>query len=143
MEPSSDKTISLVPTASEELSSDNIPLPWWWRWEENMSCSPVDVVTGRLFPSMLCVSMALMVMPSMRVPAQDGTATPSKGGREGIVGTSVSHCPEANCQNASYLYYTFRRKRNNTPKSSTAQVGQFYCFFKQANDAMAMPPPPR
>jgi hypothetical protein len=62
-----------------------------------MSCSPVDVVTGRLYPSTLRASMALMVVPSARKPAQDGMATPSKGGREGIVGTGVSRHPEANC----------------------------------------------
>jgi hypothetical protein len=39
-------------------------------------------------------SMALMVVPSTRMPAQDGMATPLKGGREGIVGTSGRH-PEA------------------------------------------------
>jgi hypothetical protein len=34
--------------------------------------------------------MALMVVPSAQVPAQDGMATSSKGGKEGIVGTGVS-----------------------------------------------------
>ncbi len=62
-----------------------------------MSCSPVDVVTGRLFPLMLRALMALMGVPSARMPMQDGTATPLKGGREGIVGTGVSRLPEANC----------------------------------------------
>ncbi len=71
-----------------------------------MSCSLVDVVMGRLFPSTSRALMALMVVPFVWMPVQDGTATPSKGGREGImgtgvsrrpVGTGVSRCPEANC----------------------------------------------
>jgi hypothetical protein len=62
-----------------------------------MLCSPVDVVMGRLFPSMLNASMALMIVLSARMPAQDGTAMPLKGGREGIVGTGVSRRPKANC----------------------------------------------
>ena len=37
--------------------------------------------------------MALMVMLSAWVPAQNGAATPSKGGKEGIVGTGVSRHP--------------------------------------------------
>jgi hypothetical protein len=61
-----------------------------------MSCSPVDVVTGRLFPLTLHALMALMVVSSTRMPAQDGMAMPSKGRREGIVGTGVSRRPEAN-----------------------------------------------
>jgi hypothetical protein len=72
-----------------------------------MLCSPVDGVMGRLFPSTPHASMALMVMPSARMPAQDGIGTPSKGEREGIVGTSVSPCPEAHCGWASFLYYSF------------------------------------
>ncbi len=78
--------------------------------------------------------MALMVVLSAQMPAQDGTATPSKGWREGIVGTGVSHRPvgtrvsrrsKANFSNASFLYDSYRRKRNNTPKPSTAQAGRF------------------
>jgi hypothetical protein len=45
---------------------------------------------------MLRASMALMFVPSAQMPAQDGMAMPSKGGREGIVGTGVSRRPEAN-----------------------------------------------
>jgi hypothetical protein len=47
--------------------------------------------------------MALMVVPSAWMQAQEGTATPSKGGREGIVWTGVSRCPEAHCTSASFL----------------------------------------
>jgi hypothetical protein len=72
-----------------------------------MSCYPVDVVMGRLFPLMPRALMALMVMPSTRMPARDGTAMPSKGGREGIVGTGVSRRLEAHRRWASFLYYSF------------------------------------
>ena len=49
-----------------------------------------------------------------RMPEQGGAATPSRGGREGINGSSVSRRPEANRRNASFVYYSSRRKRNNT-----------------------------
>jgi hypothetical protein len=66
-----------------------------------MSCSPVDVVMGRLFPSTSRASMALMVVPSRQVPAQvpaqDGMAMPSKDGKEGIVGTGMSRRPVGTC----------------------------------------------
>jgi hypothetical protein len=67
--------------------------------------------------------MALMVVPSARMHAQDGTATPSKGGREGIVWTGVSRCPEAHCTSASFVYYSFVDKVSNTNKPSTATCG--------------------
>ena len=51
--------------------------------------------------------MALMVVPSAWMPAHDGTAVPSKGGREGIVWTGLSHRPEAYRTGASFLYYSF------------------------------------
>jgi len=49
------------------------------------------------------------------MPAQGGAETPSRGGREGIEdGSGVSCCPEANRRNASFVYYSSCRKRNNT-----------------------------
>ena len=48
------------------------------------------------------------------MPAQGGVAMPSRGGREGIDGSGVSRRPEANRRNASFVYYSSRRKRNNT-----------------------------
>jgi hypothetical protein len=39
------------------------------------------------------------------------------------VGTGVSRQPKENCGNASFLHYSFCRKRNNMPKPSTAQAG--------------------
>jgi hypothetical protein len=107
MEPSSDKTISLVPTASEEL------------------------------PSL----MALMGVPSARMPAQDGTATPSKEGREGILGTGVSRRPEANWRNVSFLYYSFEEKRIIRRNHQPRKRDDFDRFFKQANGTMAASPP--
>jgi hypothetical protein len=72
-----------------------------------MPCSPVDRIRGRLLsPMPVSALMALMVVPSARMPAQDGMATPSKGGREDIVGTGVSCRPEAHCRGASFLYYS-------------------------------------
>jgi hypothetical protein len=59
----------------------------------------------------------------VRMPAQGGAATPSRGGREGIDGSCVSRHPEANRRNASCVYYSSRKKRNNTlNKSSTAAM---------------------
>jgi hypothetical protein len=74
--------------------------------------------------------MALMVVPFARMPAQDGTATPPKGGREGIVGTGVGRRPEKIRRNGSFLYYSYRRKGNNTHKPSTAQAGRFLLLFQ-------------
>jgi hypothetical protein len=68
------------PPMVAEVGGEYVVLPGW-----------------RLFPLTLHASMALMVVPSTRMPAQDGTATPSKGGKEGIVGTGVSRRPKANC----------------------------------------------
>jgi hypothetical protein len=46
-------------------------------------------------------------VPSARMPAHDGMATPSKGGQEGIMWTGVSRRPVAYCTGASFLYYSF------------------------------------
>jgi hypothetical protein len=107
MEPSSDTTISLVLTASEEL------------------------------PSL----MALMGVPSVGMPVQDGMAAPSKGGREGVVGTGVSRHPKANWRNASFLYYSFVEKRIIRQNHQLRKRDNFYCFFKWANGTMAASPP--
>ena len=84
------------------------------------SCSPVGC-KGRLVPAALfSLASVETVEAPMRMPAQGGAATPSCGGREGINGSGVSRRPEANCRNASFVYYSFQRKGNNTPKLSTA-----------------------
>jgi hypothetical protein len=77
-------------------------------------CSPV-VGKGRLVPTTLFgLSLGETVEAPARMPAQGGAATPSRGGREGIDGSGVSRRPEANRRNASFVYYSSRRKRNNT-----------------------------
>ena len=79
-------------------------------------CSPV-VGKGRLVPTTLFgLSLGETVEAPARMPAQGGAATPSRGGREGIDGSGVSRRPEANRRNASFVYYSSRRKRNNTHK---------------------------
>ena len=86
------------------------------------SCSPAGG-GGRLFPATLeSESTGEMVEEPARMPAHSGASTPSRGGREGI-GTGVSRRPEANRRIASFLYYSYRRKENNTIKPSTAQAG--------------------
>ncbi len=93
------------------------------------SCSPAGG-GGRLFPATLeSESTGEMVEVPAWMPAHSGVSTPSRGGREGI-GTGVSHRPEANCRITSFLYYSYRRKGNNTTKPSTAQAGQFLSLFQ-------------
>ena len=116
------------------------------RWPK-ASCSPV-VGKGRLVPTTLfSLSSGETVEAPARMPAQGRAATPSRGGREGIDGSGVSRHPEANCRNASFVYYSSCRKRNNTLNYSSTAAScvrdDFYRFFKRANDAMAAPPPPR
>jgi hypothetical protein len=73
-----------------------------------MPCFPLDQIRGRLLTSTpVSASMALTVVPSARMPAQDGMAMPLKGGKEGIVGTGMSRRPEAHRKSASFLYYSF------------------------------------
>jgi hypothetical protein len=111
-------------------------------------CSPV-VGKGRLVPTTLFgLSSGETVEAPARMPAQGGAATPSCGGREGINGSGVSRRPEANRRNASFVYYSSRRKKeimhliNHQPLRRACR-DDFYRFFKWANDAMAAPPPPR
>ncbi len=134
---------SLGPTASKVQPSVYIPPPSNARWEENISCSPVDVTMGRLFPSTpVGAPMALMVVPSARMPAQDGTAMPSKGGREGNVWTGVIRCPEANRRDASFLYYSYVDKEIIQLNHQPQRAGRLYRLFKRMNGTMAASPPP-
>ena len=74
------------------------------------SCSPI-VGKGRLGPTtLLRVASVETVEAPARMPVQGGASTPSRGGREGIVGISASLRPEANRRIASFLYYSYRRK---------------------------------
>jgi hypothetical protein len=131
----------LGPMALKVQPSVYIPPPLNARREENISCSPVDVTMGRLFPSTpVGAPMALMVVPSARMPAQVGAATPSKGGREGIVWTGVSRCPEANRRDASFLYYSYVDKEIIQLNHQPQRVGRLYCLFKWMNGTMAASP---
>jgi hypothetical protein len=95
------------------------------------SCSPVGG-GGRLFlVTPESESTGEMVEVPARMPAHSRASTPYRGGREGI-GTGVSRRPEANCRIASFLYYSYRRKGNNTIKPSTAQAGRFLLLFQAA-----------
>ena len=85
--------------------------------------------------------MALMVVPSARMPAHNGMETPSKGGQEGIVWTGVSRRSEAYCTGASFLYYSFVDKVITQLHHQPRCARQLYCFLKQANGAMAASPP--
>jgi hypothetical protein len=77
-------------------------------------CSPI-VGKGRLVPTTLFgLSSGETVEAPVRMPAQGGAATPSRGGREGIDGSRVSRRPEANRRNASFVYYSSRRKKKYT-----------------------------
>jgi hypothetical protein len=106
------------------------------------SCSPVGG-GGRLFPATPeSESTGEMVKVPAQMPAHSRASTPSRGGREGI-GTGVSHRPEANRRIASFLYYSYRRKGNNTIKSSTAQGGRILSLYqagKQRDGNAASPP---
>ena len=75
------------------------------------SCSPVGG-RGRLVPPTTVVRMSAgeTVKAPARMPAHDWASTPSHGGREGIIGTGVSRRPEVIWRNASFLYYSYRRK---------------------------------
>jgi hypothetical protein len=80
------------------------------------SSSPVGS-KGRLVPTTpFGLSSVETVEAPAQMPAQGGAVTPSRGGREGIDGSGVSRHPEANRRNASFVYYSSRRKRNNTHK---------------------------
>jgi hypothetical protein len=106
------------------------------------SCSPVGG-GGRLFlATPESESTGEMVEVPMRMPAHSRASMPSRGGREGI-GTGMSRRPEANRRIASFLYYSYRRKGNNTIKPSTAMCGMILSLFQageRRNDNAASPP---
>ncbi len=106
------------------------------------SCSPAGG-GGRLFLATPENELTgEMVEVPARMPAHSGASTPSRGGREGI-GTGMSRRPKANRRIASFLYYFYRRKGNNTIKPSTAQAGQFLSLFQageRRNGCTASPP---
>jgi hypothetical protein len=106
------------------------------------SCFPVGG-GGRLFPATLeSESTGEIVEVPARMPAHSRASTPSRGGREGI-GTGVSRRPEANRGIASFLYYSYCRKGNNTIKPSTATCGTILSLFQagEQRDGNAASPP--
>jgi hypothetical protein len=106
------------------------------------SCSPV-VGRGRLFPATLeSESTGEMVEVPAWMPAHGRASTPSCGGREGIE-TGVSRRPEANRRIASFLYYSYRRKRISTVKPSTTTYGTILLLFQagKRRDGNAASPP--
>ena len=105
-----------------------------WEPEDPVaSCSPV-VGKGRLGPTtLLRVASVETVEAPARMPAQGGASTPSRGGREGIVGTGVSRRPEANRRIASCVYYSYRRKRKKYTKTINrcdVRAGRFLSLFQ-------------
>jgi hypothetical protein len=84
------------------------------------SCSPVGG-KGRLVPTTwVSLLTAEMVEVPARMPAHIRTSMPSRGGREGIDGTSVSHCPEANRRVASFVYYSYHRNLKKYTETNRA-----------------------
>jgi hypothetical protein len=93
-------------------------------------CSPVGG-KGRLVPStLLTVSAGETVEAPAPMHAHNGASMPSLCGRKGIKGSGMSRRPEGNWRIPSFLYYSYRRKGNNTPKPSTARAGQFLSLFQ-------------
>jgi hypothetical protein len=79
-------------------------------------CSPVGG-KGRLVPmTWVSLLMTEKVEAPAQMPAHNWMSMPSCGGREGISVSGVSHRPEANCRNASFMYYSYRRNRNHQPR---------------------------
>ena len=74
------------------------------------SCSPVCGRGRLVLLTVVRLSAGETVKAPSRMPAHDRASTPSRGGREGITGTGVSCRPEAIRRNASFLYYSYRRK---------------------------------
>jgi hypothetical protein len=107
-------------------------------------CSPVGG-KGRLVPTTwVSLSMTETVEAPMPVwmPVDNQASTPSCGGREGIDGSSVSHCPEANCRSALFMYYSYCRNRKKYTKSSTTQAGQFLLIFQASKQCNGNAPSP-
>jgi hypothetical protein len=74
------------------------------------SCSPVGG-KGRLVPTTwVSLSTAETVKAPAQMPAHIQASTPSRGGREGIDGTGVSHRSEAHRMWASFFIILFLRR---------------------------------
>ncbi len=89
-------------------------------------CSPVGG-KERLVPrTWVSLSTAEMAEAPARMPTRIWASTPSRGGREGIDGTSMSRCPEANCRIASFVYYSYRRNRKKYTKTINRASGTIF-----------------
>jgi hypothetical protein len=89
-------------------------------------CSPVGS-NGRLLPTKwVSLLMDEMVKAPARMPAHNWASMSSRGGREGIDGTGVSHRPEANCWIASFLYYSYHRNRKKYTKTINRANGTIF-----------------
>jgi hypothetical protein len=85
---------------------------------------------GRLVPTTwVSLLMAEMVEAPARMPAHNWASTPSHGGREGINGSNVSHCPEANCRIASFVYYFNCRNRKKYTETINHVSGTIFIAF--------------
>jgi hypothetical protein len=94
------------------------------------SCSPVDG-KGRLVPiTWVSLSMAETVKAPAWMPAHNWVSMPSRGGREGIDGTGVSCCPEANHRVASFLYYSYSRNRKKYTQTINRASGTIFIAFQ-------------
>jgi hypothetical protein len=112
---------------------------WGRRWHR----APLLVLGGDFFPETPeSVLTGEMVEVPARMPAHSRASTPSRGGREGIR-TGVSGRPEANRRIASFLYYSYHRKGNNTIKPSTATCGMSLslCQAGERRNGNAASPP--
>ncbi len=100
-----------MPVGGAREAAHGVVLPGWLWGGGLYPATPMSVPTGDE-----------TVEAPTRIPAHNGNgaSTPSLGlgGREGIR-TGMSRRPEAICIIASFLYYSYRRKRNETIKPST------------------------
>jgi hypothetical protein len=105
-------------------------------------CSPVGG-KGRLVPTTwVSLLMAETVTVPDWMPAHNWVSMPSCGGREGIDGSGVSHCPETNRRNASFVYYSYCRNRKKYTKTINCASGKIILHFqagKQCNGIAASP----
>ncbi len=90
------------------------------------SCCPVGG-KGRLVPTTwVSLSTAETVEAPVQMSAHIRASAPSHGGREGINGTGVSRCPEANRRIASFVYYSYCRNRKKYTKTINCTNGTIF-----------------
>ncbi len=106
-------------------------------------CSPV-VGKGRLVP-MTWVSLltAEMIEAPAQMPTHNWASRPSRGGREGINGTGMSHRSEANRRIASFVYYSYCRNRKKCTGTINHASGTFLLLFQVGKGRNGNAAPPR